>query len=72
MTTTTLERPTTQPTALYQLAARIGVAVDSEGTPITDAAASQILDTLVQQRILSDPNLSEVVQELLDDLRFTI
>ena len=78
MKAATLERPDTQtdeltqPTALCQLAARIGNAVDSENQPITDAEASQVMDILVQQRILSDKYLNQVIQENLDDLRFKI
>ena len=77
MTAATLERPTTQanaltqPSALAQLVSHIQeTGIDSEGTPIVMGEVHQILENLVQHLILNCPNLNQVIQENLDDLRF--
>ncbi len=75
--TATLERPTqadtlTQPSAVYQLSSLIRDAVDSENQPVANSEIPQVMDALIQQRILDYPHLTQSIQEALDDLRFAV
>ena len=62
----------TKPSALFQLASHIQTTgCDSESNPITDSEASQVLELLIQQRLLSYEHLNEIIQEALDQVRFS-
>lgn len=45
-------------------------AVDSEHTPIQPDETIEIVNQLIQQLVWRYPHLDQVLQELLDDLRF--
>ncbi len=61
----------TQPTAVFELTRQIQVAKDCQGKPIIDSEIPQVMDLLIQQRILDYPHLAQTIQEALDDLRFS-
>jgi hypothetical protein len=60
-----------QLTAIKQLLTHIQQsAIDSENTPIVSAEVPSVVNLIVQRLVLQHPHLDQIIQEILDDLRF--